>query len=91
MLLADFGTSYCKLLDTDTDAEPRILPTRELTKDFMADHKFNGLIIWGFLRDTHGGIKASKELCRFSDEVSFIQLHEAIQSRLKRIKLRQDV
>ena len=37
MLLADFGTSYCKLLDTDTDAEPRILPTRELAKDFMAD------------------------------------------------------
>ena len=34
--------------------------------DYMADHKFNGLIIWGFLRDTHGGIEASKELCRYA-------------------------
>lgn len=37
MLLADFGTSYCKLLDTDTGTEPKILPTRELAKNFMAD------------------------------------------------------
>ena len=37
MLLADFGTSYCKLLDTDTGTEPKILPTRELGKEFMAD------------------------------------------------------
>ncbi len=36
--------------------------------DFMADHKFNGLILWGFLRDTHGGIEASKELCRYAAE-----------------------
>lgn len=34
--------------------------------DYMADHKFNGLIIWGFLRDTHGGVKASQELCRYA-------------------------
>ena len=37
MLLADFGTSYCKLLDTQIDSEPRILPTRDLTMDFQAD------------------------------------------------------
>ncbi len=37
MLLADFGTSYCKLLDPETDNEPRILPTRDLTPDFQAD------------------------------------------------------
>lgn len=37
MLLADFGTSYCKLLNTATSVEPRILPTRDLAKDFMAD------------------------------------------------------
>jgi hypothetical protein len=36
--------------------------------DFMADHKFNGLIIWGFLRDTHGGVPASQELCRYARE-----------------------
>ncbi len=34
--------------------------------DYMADHKFNGLIIWGFLRDTHGGVDATKELCRYA-------------------------
>jgi len=37
MLLADFGTSYCKLLDPETDNEPRILATRDLTLDFQAD------------------------------------------------------
>ena len=34
--------------------------------DYMADHKFNGLIIWGFLRDTHGGVQASQELCKYA-------------------------
>jgi hypothetical protein len=34
--------------------------------DFMADHKLNGLIIWGFLRDSHGGVEASQELCRYA-------------------------
>jgi len=34
--------------------------------DYMADHKFNGLIIWGFLRDTHGGVDVAQELCRYA-------------------------
>jgi hypothetical protein len=34
--------------------------------DFMADHKFNGLILWGFLRDSHGGVAASQELCHYA-------------------------
>ena len=34
--------------------------------DFMADHKFNGLIIWGLLRDVHGGVQAAQELCRYA-------------------------
>jgi hypothetical protein len=34
--------------------------------DYMADHKWNGLILWGFLRDSHGGIEASRELCRYA-------------------------
>jgi activator of 2-hydroxyglutaryl-CoA dehydratase len=37
MLLADFGTSYCKILDPARDTEPEILPTRDLGKDFTAD------------------------------------------------------
>jgi hypothetical protein len=34
--------------------------------DFMADHKFNGLILWGFLRDSHGGLSATQEVCRYA-------------------------
>ena len=37
MLLADFGTSYCKILETDGDEPPRIVATRELDRDFLAD------------------------------------------------------
>ena len=37
MLLADFGTSYCKILDTDVDAQPRIVATRALPPHFRAD------------------------------------------------------
>lgn len=37
MLLADFGTTYCKILDTEQEAAPRILPSRELPPDFRAD------------------------------------------------------
>ena len=34
--------------------------------DYAADHKFNGIIIWGFPRDTHGGVEATQELCRYA-------------------------
>lgn len=37
MLLADFGTSYCKILDTESIEGPRILPTRDLPLAFQAD------------------------------------------------------
>lgn len=37
MLLADFGTSYCKILDTGRARPPVILATRELEPDFCAD------------------------------------------------------
>ena len=37
MLLADFGTSYCKLLDTGRNTKPQILPTRDLGRNFTAD------------------------------------------------------
>lgn len=37
MLLADFGTSYCKILDTGLNRPPVILATRELEPDFCAD------------------------------------------------------
>lgn len=37
MLLADFGTSYCKILDTEKDSPPVIRATRDLEQDFCAD------------------------------------------------------
>jgi activator of 2-hydroxyglutaryl-CoA dehydratase len=37
MLLADFGTSYCKILDTERDDIARIVSTRELDRTFRAD------------------------------------------------------
>ncbi|WP_448872372.1 ATPase [Desulfobulbus propionicus] len=37
MLLADFGTSYCKILETSAEVKPRIIATRTLPRDFKAD------------------------------------------------------
>ncbi len=37
MLLADFGTSYCKFLDTTTDKGPYLVPTRELDRNLRVD------------------------------------------------------
>jgi activator of 2-hydroxyglutaryl-CoA dehydratase len=37
MLLADFGTSYCKILDTERNETPRILATRALDHTFRVD------------------------------------------------------
>ena len=37
MLLADFGTSYCKILDTEDGHPARIVATRELDRSFCAD------------------------------------------------------
>lgn len=37
MLLADFGTSYCKILNKGSGEAPRIVATRELEPDFQAD------------------------------------------------------
>lgn len=36
--------------------------------DFMSLNRLNGLIIFGFLRDSHGGIEAAKELCQYANE-----------------------
>ena len=40
----------------------------KLLLDSMADHRFNGLIIWGFLRDAHGGVEAARELVKYASE-----------------------
>ena len=48
-------------------AEAFLVDTKRCV-DYMADHKFNGMILWGFLRDSHGGIEASQELCRYAEQ-----------------------
>ena len=44
------------------------LRNMKLVIDFMSEHKLNGLIIWGFLRDNHGGVKAAKQICEYANE-----------------------
>ena len=34
----------------------------EKVLDYMGEHKLNGLALWGFLRDSHGGVEQSKSL-----------------------------
>ena len=36
--------------------------------DFCAAHGFTGVVIYGFLRDCHGGIEAAQEICRHGRE-----------------------
>lgn len=37
MLLADFGTSYCKLLDTESTKPPRLIPTQSINRNMKVD------------------------------------------------------
>ena len=37
MLLADFGTSYCKILETGSELPAKVLATRDLKNNFCAD------------------------------------------------------
>jgi len=34
--------------------------------DYFSDHKLNGLIVWGFLRDEHGGVEMGREISRYA-------------------------
>jgi hypothetical protein len=36
--------------------------------DFMSMHRVGALVIYGFLRDSHGGTEAAQELCRYAAE-----------------------
>lgn len=36
--------------------------------DFMSLNRLNGLTIFGFLRDSHGGIETAQELCQYANE-----------------------
>lgn len=36
--------------------------------DFCSDNRISGIVIYGFLRDSHGGIEAAHELCAYGRE-----------------------
>lgn len=36
--------------------------------DFMSQHRISAVTIYGFLRESHGGIEAAQELCRYATE-----------------------
>ncbi len=36
--------------------------------DHCSRHRIAGIVIYGFLRDSHGGIEAAQELCRYANE-----------------------
>ena len=36
--------------------------------DFCSRNRIAGIVIYGFLRDSHGGIEAAQELCRYANE-----------------------
>jgi hypothetical protein len=36
--------------------------------DFCSRNRIAAIVIYGFLRDTHGGIEAAQELCRYANE-----------------------
>ena len=53
--------------DYGKNADAFLIDTKRCV-DYMADHKFNGMILWGFLRDVHGGVEAGKEISRYAKE-----------------------
>lgn len=36
--------------------------------DFCGENRINGVVIWGLLRDEHGGVPAAQEICRYARE-----------------------
>lgn len=36
--------------------------------DFMSEHKINAVALWGFLRDEHGGVPASQQMCEYANK-----------------------
>lgn len=36
--------------------------------DYCAQAGIQGIIIWGFLRDSHGGVKAAQDLCKYASD-----------------------
>ncbi len=40
----------------------------KLAVDYASTHGINAIIIWGFLRSAHGGVKSSQDLCKYAKD-----------------------
>jgi hypothetical protein len=54
--------------DRSFDSPEAFLRNLQRTVDFMSEHRLNGLLVWGFLRDSQGGVEAASELCSYARE-----------------------
>ncbi len=59
----DWGCNneYCKPPEAFVDDYKRLV-------DHMVRSRANGVLIWGFLRDNHGGVSAGQEICRYAKD-----------------------
>ncbi|MSR59785.1 MAG: hypothetical protein EXS05_19460 [Planctomycetaceae bacterium] len=61
-----------KHVDTSGTLEPYLaqptgfVDTFQKIVDFQADHKLNGLIVWGFINDGHGGLETAKAVSKYA-------------------------
>lgn len=61
-----------KHVDTNGTLEPYLaqpngfVDTFKKIVDFQADHKLNGLIIWGFINDAHGGLASAQTVSKYA-------------------------
>ena len=61
--IQEWGASnpYCKRAEDFLGDYKRLI-------DFFSPLGFTGVIMYGFLRDGHGGIEAAQEICRYARE-----------------------
>ena len=61
-----------KHVDADGTLEPYLAQpngfadTMQRIVDFQADHKLNGLIVWGFINDAHGGLTTAQSVSKYA-------------------------
>lgn len=53
------NNAYCKKPETFIEDYRRLV-------DHCIDMRFNGIVIWGFLRDSHGGVESAYKVARYA-------------------------
>lgn len=59
--------TWCCLLDYPESTE-FFLDNMKRVIDGAVDYRINGITVFGFIRDEHGGIEATQEICRYAAE-----------------------